>query len=104
MEFEGIVTILGEEEKIGQNEIPKKTFVLEEDTDREYKGSMAVDVFNDKISLLDGVAIWDKVKVWLNFRSREYNGRYFNSISAWRLDKMDGGSAAPANTDEDLPF
>jgi len=29
----------------------------------------------------------DKVKVGLNFRAREYNGRWFNGVSARRIDK-----------------
>jgi hypothetical protein len=53
MQYTGKVTHIGAEEKIGEKETPKKTFVLEEITDREYPGSLAVDVRADKISLLE---------------------------------------------------
>ncbi len=104
MEFEGIVTVVWEEEKIWENQIPKRTLVIEEETDREYKGSMAVEFFRDKVELLTDVNVWDKVRVGLNFRSREYNGRYFNTISGWRLDKVAAGAGGAASSDEDLPF
>lgn len=45
----------------------------------------------------------DEITVHLNSRSREYNGRYYNSISAWRIEKAAAGAPAPAE-DEDLPF
>lgn len=109
MEFEGIITYLGKEEEVGQNGLRKITFVLEEDTDREFKTSMAIDLFNDKIDMIKEYQQGDKVKVGLNFRAREYNGRWFNSIGAWRIDKTGdsatGASAADKSAgNDDLPF
>ena len=43
------------------------------------------------------------VQASLNFRASEYNGKYYNNITAWRIDKKDGSSAAPEG-DDDLPF
>ncbi|USN57182.1 MAG: DUF3127 domain-containing protein [Candidatus Peribacteria bacterium] len=43
------------------------------------------------------------IVVFFNSRSREYNGRYYNSISAWRVEKGSGTTAKPEE-DEDLPF
>lgn len=104
MEFEGNVIVVWEEEKIWENQIPKRTLVIEEDTDREYKGSMAVEFFRDKAELLSDINVGDKVKVWLNFRSREYNWRYFNTISGWRIEKVAAGASAGTSSDDDLPF
>lgn len=103
MEFEGIITYLGNEEEIGQNNLRKVTFVLEEETDREYKASMAIDLFNDRIDMIKEYKQGDKIKASLNFRAREYNGRYFNSIGAWKIEKL-GDSSAPATGGDDLPF
>lgn len=105
MIFEGIVQTITPEEKIGQNETPKVTVVLEENTDREYKSSIAVDFWGDKIELMKPYKEGDAVKVSLNFRSREYNNRHYTSISAWRVEAGDGstGGGAPAQ-DDDLPF
>ncbi len=103
MEFEGIITFLGKEEEVGQNGLRKLTFVLEEETDREYKTSMAIDLFNDKIDMIKEYNQGDKIKVWLNFRAREYNGRWFNSIGAWKIEKL-GSGGIPATSNDDLPF
>ena len=86
MEFEWVVTFIKAKETVGQNNLEKQTFVLEEDTDREYKNSMCVDVFGDKTKLLDWLKKWDKVVAMLNTRAKEYNGRWFNTITARKLD------------------
>jgi len=110
MEFEGIIKVIWKEEEVWQNKLRKLTFVLEENSDKEYKSSMAIDLFNDKSELIKPYKVGDVVKVGLNFRAREYNGRWFNSISAWRIDaaswsESGGGAAAPAASgDDDLPF
>lgn len=98
MEFEWIIKVIGEKEVIN-DKLSKLTFVLEESTDKEYKGSMAIEVFNDKIDLIKAFKVGDEVRAGLNFRSREYKWRYFNSISAWRIDSISNDT-----TSEDLPF
>lgn len=107
MEFEGIITMMWNEETVGQNNLRKVTFVLEEDTEREFKWSIAVDVFGDKVDMTKEFKKGDKVKVGLNFRAREYNGRRFNGVSARRMDKSEwatANSTPSAPADDDLPF
>ncbi len=105
MEYVWIITTIGKEEEVGQNKLKKLTFVLEENSDKEYKSSMAVDLFNDKIELIKAFKVGDAVKVSLNFRAREYNDRRFNSISAWRIDADNGASWSSSDQWwDDLPF
>ena len=108
MEFEGIITMMWIEETVWANNLRKINFVLEEETDREFKSSLAVDVFGDKVDIAKEFRQWDKVKVGLNFRAREYNGRRFNGISAWKIDRLDWSNntkpKASAPADDDLPF
>lgn len=73
----------------------KQTIVLEEDRDTEYKGGIVIDFWWEKTSLLSGLNIWEKVSVWLNSKAREYNGRRYNAITWWKLDRSTW-SAAPA--------
>lgn len=103
MEFEGIITMIWSEETIWQNNARKVTFVVEEETDKEFKWSIAIDLWNDKVDLIKDFNQGDKVKVGLNFRAREYNGRRFNGVSAWRLEKTNWSSNVSSATD-DLPF
>jgi hypothetical protein len=90
MEYEGTIINLIPEELVGQNQLRKKAIVVEEITDREYKGSVVVDFYGDKCDLLNGFKVGDTVKVGLNFRAREYNNRRYNGISGWRVDSLTG--------------
>ena len=108
MEFEGIITMMWIEEEVWANNLRKITFVLEEESDREYKSSIAIDAYGEKVDLVKNFKQWDKVKVGLNFRAREYNGRWYNGISAWRIDGIWTATASTPNpsapADDDLPF
>ena len=103
MQYQGFVKFIGPRETIGEG-VEKQTIVLEENTDREFKGSIAVDFFRDKINLLSDVNTGDLITVHLNARaneSRNQPGRWFNSITCRRVEKS---STAPANSSDDLPF
>lgn len=103
MQYQGFVKFIGPRETIGEG-IEKQTIVLEENTDREFKGSIAVDFFRDKINLLSDVNTGDLITVHLNARaneSRNQPGRWFNSITCRRVEKA---STAPATSSDDLPF
>lgn len=107
MQYEGKITFIGEVETVGQNALQKRTVVLEESTDREFKGGIAFDLIKDKVNLIDPFQVGDTVKVSLNFRTNysENTSRYYTSISAWRIDGVNGGSSDGSNgQDDDLPF
>jgi len=106
MNFEWIITLIGNEETVWQNNLRKITFVIEEDSDKEFKWSIAVDVFWEKVDMMKDYKVWDKVNASLNSRAREYNGRRYNSISAWRLEKTNWSSTSTnSNTaNDDIPF
>lgn len=112
MEFTGKITKITPEVTVGQKELPKITFVLEDVGEMEdYKrNSIAVDVLGDKTEIIKQFNEGDVVRVGLNFKSNEYNDRIYNRITARRIDAADGsdaGSSAPAasgGNDEDLPF
>ncbi len=105
MQYEGKITFIGEVEIVGQNALQKRTVVLEESTDREFKWGIAFDLIKDKINLIDPFQVGDTIKASLNFRTNysENTGRYYTSISAWRIDGLNGGSSSNSQ-DEDLPF
>lgn len=105
MDFTGKITFIGTEEKVGQNETPKLTFVVEEDG-KEYPSSVAVDLRKEKIEEIKKFKVGESIKISMNFRAREYNGRYFNSISAWRLSASEWGSNEESTQEakDDLPF
>ena len=48
---------------------------------------------DDKVKELDKYQVGDKVKVSVNLSSREYNGRWYTDVRAWRIEPA--GAAAP---------
>lgn len=111
MEFTGKIIYKGNKESIGQNGFEKLSLVLEEVTDKEYKASLMVEFFKDKIELASNLGLGDTIKVYVNPRAKEYNGRRYNSIACWKLDVIAGGkggnsasSGGSYNDNDDLPF
>ena len=105
----------------------KKEMVLL--TEEQYPQPINIEFLSEKVDLLNQYKVGDKVKVHINIRGREWTSpqgevKYFNSITAWRMEK-DGGSdfngpteASPSQNapatenknvfaedeDDDLPF
>ena len=82
----------------------KLTFVVEEVSDKDYKGSLAIDLIKDKVDMMNDFKVGDMVSVAVNFRATEYNGKHYNGITAWRISKTDGSSKGGSSSDDDLPF
>ncbi len=106
MIFEWTITFIGEETQVWEKQTPKLDFVLEENSDRQYKSSVAIDLFGEKTALIKGFKLWDTIKASLNFRAREYNGRWYNSIWAWKIEwsNWETTQKSSPKQDEDLPF
>lgn len=102
MIYEGKIIYIGDVETVGQNALQKRTIVLEEVTDREYKGWISFDIMKDKLNLIDWFKVGDTIKASLNFRTNysENTQRYYTSISAWRID----WESLHSDQDDDLPF
>ena len=49
---------------------------------------------DDKVKELEKYQVGDKVKISFNLSSREYNGRWYTDVRAWRIEPA-GASPAP---------
>ena len=103
MNYEWKITYIWPVETVWQNGLQKRTFVLEEVSDKEYKGSVAIDLIKDKVNILNEYKVGDVVSVGLNIRANysENSKRYYNGVNAWSIKKI---SSAIGDTDEDVPF
>jgi hypothetical protein len=108
----------------------KREFVVTESSSM-YPQDVLFEATQDKCSMLDGINQGENVEVSFNIRGREWTSpqgevKYFNSLSAWRIERvaqgmpqggpsdMDFGStssapqipssATEAADDDDLPF
>jgi hypothetical protein len=67
------------------NEWKKQEFVIE--TEEQFPRKVCFTLFGDKVSLIDGLKTGEEVEVSFNVESREYNGKWFHNINAWKIDK-----------------
>ncbi len=69
----------------------KREYVLE--TQEQYPQKIFFDFFGDKADQYP-LQVGQVVKLSFDIRSREYNGRWYTSISGWRAEGVDEGGAA----------
>ncbi|MBX2928939.1 MAG: DUF3127 domain-containing protein [Saprospiraceae bacterium] len=101
-----------------------REFVIE--VDGQYPQFVKFQLVQDRCSLLDAYEEGETIKVHFDLRGREWQGKYFTNLNAWRLEKAEadtsGTSGAttttpppaaesfpsaadePANAGDDLPF
>ncbi|MFT6166294.1 MAG: hypothetical protein ACJAV5_000900 [Vicingaceae bacterium] len=73
----------------------KQSFVV--DTGAQYNPDVCFGVFgDDKIEMLARFNAGAEVEVSFNVSSREYNGKYYHNIDAWKIDPI--GSQAPSGS------
>ncbi len=77
----------------------KQEFILEFQ-EGNYPTQACLNVWGEeKVKDLDKFQIGDKVKVGLNISSREYNGRWYTDLRAWRIEPaVKAVSPAPETT------
>ena len=71
----------------------KQEFIIE--TIEQFPRKVCFTLMNDKFSLLEGFTEGDEVNVSFNLESRDYNGKWFHNINAWKLDKVSAEGNLP---------
>ncbi len=88
------------------NSWQKQEFVVE--TSGQYPRKVCFQLFGDKVD--ECPAVGDEVKVNFDPESREWQGRWFTQLNAWKVEKkaaaqQEPAPAAPQHQDADnLPF
>lgn len=72
----------------------KQDFILE--TTDQYPKKICIGCWNEKTDELRNYQPNDSLKVAVNIESREYNGRWYTDIKAWKIEGA--SAAAPTNT------
>ena len=86
----------------------KIDFVIEE-VEGQYPKKVSFTCMGDKIlPVVKSLSVGQLVEVHYNLDAREYNGKWFTNINAWRIDKNSEGitnkvEAVPV-AESDLPF
>ena len=81
----------------------KREFVVTVE-DGKWPQDICLECVQDKVSLLDNLQVGQEITATFDIRGREYNGRYFNNLQAW---KIVAGEASdddkPPVSDNDVP-
>jgi single-strand DNA-binding protein len=79
-----------------------RDFVVEM-PDGNYTQMVKFQLTQDRCPLVDSFREGDQVRVHFNLRGREWQGKYFTNLDAWRIEAVEGGSTPPPPQGED-PF
>lgn len=71
----------------------KQQFVIE--TLEQYPKKVCIVLWGDKISMLNGINQGDELNVSVNIESREFNGRWYTDVRAWKVERVAGQDPAP---------
>ncbi|MCC5921105.1 MAG: DUF3127 domain-containing protein [Cyclobacteriaceae bacterium] len=77
----------------GKNGTWRKQEVIVE-TEDQYPKQVCVTVWGEKIDQMP-LQEGKKVNIGINIESREYNGRWYTDVKAWKMDEVSAGGAAP---------
>jgi hypothetical protein len=94
----GTVKVINPTQVISEK-FSKREFVIE--TQDQYPQLVMFQATQDKCSLLDNVQQNSQVEVSFNLRGREWTSpagevKYFNTLEAWRIEKVGQGNVMPA--------
>lgn len=94
----------------------KQGFVI--DSGDQFNPEICFSLFGeDKINMLRNFGVGQEVEVSFNVSSREFNGKWYHNLDAWRLSGATAAAAnsaepqfapsiedAPSDEEDDLPF
>ena len=97
-ELSGTVKEIFEEKTFGSG-FNVREFVVTTEADK-YPQDICLQCVKEKVEMVNKLKTGEKVKVSYDLRGREYQGRYFVNLNAWKVESAGGGSAS----DEPPPF
>ena len=119
--LQGVVKVINDTVQVTEK-FSKREFVIT-DASSMYPQDILFQSVQDKCSMLDGYNEGDTVEVSFNLRGREWISpqnevKYFNTLDAWRIEKIGATGGNPADLtpkdpeipspeneeDDDLPF
>lgn len=90
--------------KVYETESKTGTFQTREfvvTTDGTYPQFVKFQCVQDKCGIVDGFKEGDKMKVFFDLRGREWQGKFFTNLNAWKIDKL--AANAPQETKSNGP-
>ena len=70
--------------KSSKGDWKKRDIIIE--TEDKYPKQVCISLWNDLISTVENCKQGEKIKVFFNLESREYNSRWFTEVKAWKVE------------------
>jgi single-strand DNA-binding protein len=102
MEYSGFIYKIGKTEQV-TDKFKKRLLVL---TDRAEKYAQLIpfDFTQKNCDLLEGLNEGDEVTVTFSLKGREWKGRFFCSLDAFKIEGISKAEPQKTNDYQDLPF
>jgi len=94
-QMEGVLHKVFETEQKSER-FQAREFVVE--TQEQYPQFVKFQLVQEKCELADGYNEGDRVRVHFDLRGREWNGKYFTNLNAWRMEAADAAATPAAQT------
>lgn len=96
MEFKGkiiaVLPIVKGTSKATGSEWKKQEYVIENHD--QYPRKMCFNLWSDKIDQFN-IQLGEELNVSFDIDCREWNGKWFNDIRAWKVERVDANASAP---------
>lgn len=79
----------------------KQEFILE--TSDKFPKSVCIVVWGDNIDQF-GIQVDEQITASIDIASREYNGRWYTDVKAWKVERDADGAGGPPKMPSDEPF
>jgi hypothetical protein len=82
----------------------KQDFVIE--TNEQFPKKICFTLFGDKTSLIQNIAEGTEVEVFFTVESRDFNGKWYHNINAWKIENNTVNQAvnfSPEFSETDIP-
>jgi hypothetical protein len=70
----------------------KQDFVIE--TNEQFPKKVCFTLFGDKINLIDGINEGTEIEVFFSLESRDFNGKWYHNINAWKIENAGATTSA----------
>ena len=102
LELNGKLVKKFEEQKIS-DKFKKREFVIET-SENNFTEQIKFELVQDRTDLIDPYQVGDNLKITFNLKGREWQGKYFVNVQAWRIEKAGSEAGSqPQGSPEGYP-
>ena len=80
----------------------KRDFIIE--TVDNFPKKICISAWGDKTAELNNIGIGEMIKVSFDVQSREYNGKWYTDLRAWKIERVGAAGQSQVQTQEPGSF